>query len=63
VHGRHCDGWLTVEIADDGLGGADPRLGTGLRGLRDRVTALGGRFAVHSAFHQGTRVVVDLPCA
>jgi signal transduction histidine kinase len=62
VRGWQRDGWLTVEIVDDGLGGADPRLGTGLRGLRDRVTALGGRFAVHSAFHQGTRVVMELPC-
>jgi signal transduction histidine kinase len=62
VRGRHRDGWLTVEVADDGLGGADPTLGTGLRGLRDRVSALGGRLAVYSTFNGGTRIVAELPC-
>jgi signal transduction histidine kinase len=51
-----------VEIADDGVGGADPHRGTGLRGLQDRVTAIGGTLAVKSAFQQGTSVTLDLPC-
>src|SRR6478672_1442667 len=42
------DGTLLVEIADDGVGGADDSLGTGLRGLADRVEALGGRLLVTS---------------
>ena len=41
-------GPLTVEVEDDGVGGADPR-GSGLRGLRDRVEAAGGHVAVQSA--------------
>ena len=47
---RRPDGELQVEIADDGRGGADPSAGngTGLRGLADRVEALGGRLAVES---------------
>ena len=36
------DGTLSVEIRDDGVGGADPK-GTGLMGIQDRVAALGGR--------------------
>src|SRR5207244_526888 len=39
---------LELEVADDGIGGADPERGTGLRGLVDRVDALGGRLAVES---------------
>jgi signal transduction histidine kinase len=52
---------LRVEIADDGQGGADPAAGTGLRGLADRVSALGGRFDVRSPAGGGTRVVVRVP--
>jgi signal transduction histidine kinase len=54
-------GGLRVEIADDGRGGADPAAGTGLRGLADRVEALGGRFAVTDRPGGGTIVSVDLP--
>jgi signal transduction histidine kinase len=49
-----------VEIADDGQGGADPAAGSGLRGLADRVEALGGRFRVTSSA-AGTAVVAELP--
>jgi signal transduction histidine kinase len=52
---------LRVEIADDGRGGADPGAGSGLRGLSDRVEALGGRFAVADRPGGGTIVSVDLP--
>ncbi|MFC6063526.1 sensor histidine kinase [Streptomyces ochraceiscleroticus] len=54
---------LVVEIADDGIGGADPARGTGLRGLEDRVGALDGRLHVNSPPRAGTRLVVELPCA
>jgi PAS domain S-box-containing protein len=55
------DGELVVEVADDGAGGADVELGTGLRGLRDRVEALGGRLWVESAPGNGTLVRGELP--
>jgi signal transduction histidine kinase len=54
-------GALLVEIADDGAGGADPAGGTGLRGLADRIDALGGRLEVHSPPGEGTRVSARLP--
>jgi signal transduction histidine kinase len=63
VRGRMEEGRLTVEIADDGAGGADPARGTGLRGLADRAAALGGGVTVHSAPGLGTAVVLELPCA
>ena len=56
-------GALRLEIADDGRGGADPERGTGLRGLADRVEALGGRFAVADRPLGGTVVSVELPAA
>jgi signal transduction histidine kinase len=52
---------LDVEVGDDGAGGADPRNGTGLRGLEDRVGALDGRLAVHSPPGGGTVVRAVLP--
>jgi signal transduction histidine kinase len=51
----------TIEIADDGIGGADPAAGTGLRGLADRVEALGGRLRVSSPAGCGTVVTAELP--
>jgi signal transduction histidine kinase len=54
-------GLLRVEIADDGVGGADPRAGSGLRGLDDRVQAFGGRIVVDSPPGQGTRIRAELP--
>jgi signal transduction histidine kinase len=58
---RLADGSLVVEIADDGVGGADPR-GSGLRGLADRVAAVGGRLHLSSPPGGGTRLRADLPC-
>ena len=55
------DDELLVEIVDDGSGGADPASGTGLRGLADRVDALGGRLEVDSPVGAGTRVSARLP--
>ena len=54
---------LVVEIADDGVGGADASAGSGLRGLVDRVEALGGRLAVDSPPGEGTRMRARIPCA
>ena len=52
---------VLVEIVDDGSGGADPEAGTGLRGLADRIEALGGRLEVDSPPGAGTRVSARLP--
>jgi signal transduction histidine kinase len=52
---------VVVEVADDGLGGADEREGSGLRGLSDRVESLDGRLVVASPVGGGTRVVATLP--
>ena len=58
-----ADGQARVEIADDGIGGADQAGGTGLRGLADRVEALGGRLRVTSPSGEGTVVTAELPLA
>jgi signal transduction histidine kinase len=54
---------LVVEIVDDGVGGADTERGSGLRGLADRVEALGGRLRVWTPIGGGTRVQAEIPCA
>lgn len=59
---EQVNGRLVVEVADDGVGGADPAMGSGLGGLTDRVTALGGVLQVDSPSGQGTRVRAELPC-
>ncbi len=51
----------TVEIEDDGIGGADPGRGTGLRGLADRVETLGGTLTIDSPPGRGTRLVAVIP--
>jgi signal transduction histidine kinase len=53
---------VTVEVDDDGVGGAATDSGSGLRGLADRVEALGGRLRVWSPAGGGTRVLAELPC-
>jgi GAF domain-containing protein len=57
------DGTLKLMVRDDGVGGADPRGGSGLVGLEDRVEALGGTITIDSSAGSGTRVVVTLPIA
>jgi signal transduction histidine kinase len=57
------DGSAQVEVVDDGVGGADERSGSGLRGLADRVEALGGRLVVSSPTGEGTTVRAQLPVA
>jgi signal transduction histidine kinase len=61
IHSGAEGGRVIVTISDDGIGGADPSRGSGLRGLADRVEALGGRLTVESPPSAGTRVVVELP--
>jgi signal transduction histidine kinase len=63
ISARHDKGLLVVEIADDGNGGAALNGGSGLRGLADRVEALGGRLRVDSPLTGGTRIVAEIPCA
>jgi signal transduction histidine kinase len=53
----------TIEIADDGIGGADGARGSGLRGLVDRVEALDGELLVSSPPGAGTTITASLPCA
>jgi signal transduction histidine kinase len=57
-----ANGQLVVEVADDGVGGADTERGTGLRGLADRVEALEGRLRVWSPSGRGTRLRAEIPC-
>jgi signal transduction histidine kinase len=56
IHVGRTDDAAVISIADDGIGGADPSGGSGLRGLRDRVEALGGRLRVESPLGVGTTV-------
>ena len=53
---------LTIMISDDGVGGADPRLGSGLRGLAERVSASGGVLVVRDGVPRGTVVEASVPC-
>jgi signal transduction histidine kinase len=57
------DGYAVVEIEDNGIGGADPSAGSGLRGLGDRVHALDGKLEVRSPRGEGTLVRAKIPCA
>jgi signal transduction histidine kinase len=56
-----ADGRAVLSISDDGVGGADPVAGSGLRGLADRVEALGGRLRVARSAAGGTLVCAELP--
>ena len=55
------DDCLRVSVRDDGVGGADPSTGSGLRGLCDRVEALDGRLEIESPPGSGTTLTVKLP--
>jgi PAS domain S-box-containing protein len=55
------NGTAVVEVADDGIGGADPVRGSGLRGLADRVASLSGKLDVQSPPGSGTRVRAEIP--
>ena len=60
---RRVDASLVVEVADDGAGGAELAAGSGLRGLADRVEALGGQLLLESAPGNGTRLRAEIPVA
>jgi PAS domain S-box-containing protein len=60
---RREDGHVLVRVSDDGVGGADPAGGTGLRGLSDRVEALHGHLRVDSPDGGGTRISAEIPIA
>jgi signal transduction histidine kinase len=61
VHVARRGDALVVEVVDDGIGGADPARGSGLRGLTDRIEAVGGRLAVTSPRGEGTCVRAEIP--
>jgi signal transduction histidine kinase len=52
---------VTVVVADDGTGGADPSAGSGLKGVADRIEALGGQLQIQSPVGQGTRLWAGIP--
>jgi signal transduction histidine kinase len=58
---RRVNGRVTVEVADDGVGGADSASGSGLRGLADRVAALDGTLSLDSPPGHGTRLRAEIP--
>jgi signal transduction histidine kinase len=59
---RLRSGWASVDISDDGIGGADMSRGSGLVGLADRVAAVGGRFDLRSSHPHGTTLHAEVPC-
>jgi signal transduction histidine kinase len=65
VHIRmhHAGGVLRIQVADDGAGGADPALGTGLRGVEQRLAAFDGILAVSSPPGGPTMIAMEVPCA
>jgi signal transduction histidine kinase len=63
VRVTRLNGSVEVEVSDDGIGGADPAHGSGLRGLADRVAALDGRLEVDSPQGGGTTIRALIPCA
>jgi signal transduction histidine kinase len=62
VNLQRANGRLVVEVADDGVGGADPDNGTGLRGLADRLAVIEGRLEVESPPGGGTTIRARIPC-
>jgi signal transduction histidine kinase len=58
---QRVDGHAVVEVADDGIGGADPDRGSGLRGLADRVAALDGSLSLQSPQGAGTLLRAEIP--
>ena len=61
VRVERANGRIVVAVADDGVGGADPASGTGLRGLADRIAVLEGRLDVDSPPGRGTTVTARIP--
>jgi signal transduction histidine kinase len=61
VHIEQQDGRIRLQVSDNGVGGADPKAGSGLTGLVDRIAALDGTLTVDSPVGVGTTVTVELP--
>jgi signal transduction histidine kinase len=59
---EHTAAGVRLQIRDDGDGGAQPELGSGVRGMRDRVEAIDGSLTVDSPLGGGTTIVAHLPC-
>lgn len=59
---EQSNGFATVVVRDDGIGGAEPAPGSGLVGLADRVEALGGRLHIESPPGRGTQLTAEIPC-
>ncbi len=59
---ERSNGFATVLVRDDGIGGAEPVPGSGLVGLADRVEALGGRLHIESPPGEGTELTAEIPC-
>ena len=62
VEVARANGRLLIEVEDDGIGGANPENGTGLRGLADRIAVLEGRLEIDSESGRGTTVRAQIPC-
>jgi signal transduction histidine kinase len=62
VNVERTNGRLIVEVVDDGVGGANPEDGTGLRGLADRLAVIEGRLEIDSEPGHGTKVTARIPC-
>ena len=60
---QHAEGMLRIEVADDGVGGADPAQGTGLQGVERRLGTFDGIMAVSSPPGGPTMIVMEVPCA
>ncbi len=60
---QYTEGMLRMEVADDGVGGADPAQGTGLQGVERRLGTFDGIMAVSSPPGGPTMIVMEVPCA
>ena len=69
-HSSAQDAWVTirgdaeqlvVDVSDDGIGGADRSLGSGITGLDDRIEAVDGSMIVRSPLGEGTTVLIEIP--
>ena len=60
---RYTDGMLRIGVTDNGHGGAEPALGTGLRGIERRLAAFDGVLAISSPPGGPTAVTLEIPCA
>jgi signal transduction histidine kinase len=59
---ERSNGHVTIEVSDDGVGGADAGRGSGLHGLADRLAALDGTLSLESPAGRGTRLRAKIPC-